>query len=214
MVAFIRSRSSKSKQSLISLIKESSLIWKFSFPHFCSSGLKVEIWTAHTVFLLTESHWMKLLWRYIAADQQSHRPDADGSKCSSAFVYEEHIISETRSNLGSPKPAQVLLTNAADKCPSRWSRSTHTNHTGITPKAIELCFVMSARLLFKAAGQQLILIWVDGAGRTSTNQLVYSRQWVYEPLTLSTLKSLHWRKEIMSASESSLISTFDFFNWH
>lgn len=97
------------------------------------------------------------------------------------------------------------------KCPFRWSRSTHTDHTDIGLTAIELCFMTSARLLFKAAGQQLILIRVDGAGRTTTNQHIYAREWVYEPLTLSTLKSLYCRVEIMSVSESSLISTFDFF---
>lgn len=30
-------------------------------------------------------------------------------------VYEEHVISETESNLDSPKPAQALLANAADE---------------------------------------------------------------------------------------------------
>lgn len=122
-------------------------------------------------------------------------------------------MSETESDLDSTKPAQFLLTNAADKRPSRWSRSTRTNHTDLAAKAIELCFVISTRLLFKAAGQQLILIRVDGAGRTTTNQHMYSRVSIRATLSLyfekSSLQSGHYIR-VRVKSNFNIKS----FNWH
>lgn len=185
----------KPRQSHINLIKVSSSIRKSSISNFCSLGLKEQAWPGRAVILLTDSREIKLVWRNIVDDQQSHWPDAqqqiiqlsasDGCRC--ILCRRNTSCRRLNSDLDSPKPAQFLLTNAADKRPSRWSRSTRTNHTDMAAKAIELCFVISTQLLFKAAGRQLILIIVDGAGRTTTNQHVYSREWVYVPLSLSLL---------------------------
>lgn len=69
------------------------------------------------------------------------------------------------------------MINAGDECSFEGSRFTHTlNILTPQPKAIELCCVISAALLFKAAGRQLVLIRVDGAATTTTNQHIYLRE--------------------------------------
>lgn len=172
-----RSTALKAKQSRITrIIKDKSSTWTSNISHSCSPGLKVQSQTVHPVFL-------------------------------GVCALKKHVISESgMSPTSTGQQQHRSYWPAADKCPSRCSRFTYTKHTDTAAEAIERCVVISARLLFKAAGRQLILIRVDRAGGTTTNQLIYSREQLHEPVTLSTLKSLQCREEMMSASESSLIT--------